>query len=123
MSTARDFITLAFKEAGVLGVGQTLLSEDVDDGLTYLKRMMSVWQKKRWLVPMLYDLAMPGNNLKSNKIGPGQYWNAPRPDKIQSAYIIQLNTGSTTPVSLPCKIIPSYEDYARIVVKDLNSLP
>ncbi|MES1989055.1 MAG: hypothetical protein V4440_13695 [Pseudomonadota bacterium] len=121
--TARDFITLAFKEAGVLGVGQTLLAEDINDGLTYLRRMMSQWQKRRWLVPYLYDIAMPGNGLKSNKIGPGQYWNAPRPDKIQSAYIIQNISGTTTPVSLPCRLIFSYEDYALIAVKDLNSLP
>jgi hypothetical protein len=122
MPTARDIITLAMKEAGVLGVGQTLLSEDINDGMTYLRRMMSVWQKKRWLVPALYDLAMPGNNLISNKIGPGQYWNAARPDKIQSAYIIQQVEGGT-PVSIPCKLIFSYEDYSRIVVKNLNSMP
>lgn len=120
--TARDFISLAMKEAGVLGVGQSLLSEDINDGMTYLRRMLSTWQKKRYLVPALYDISMPGNNLKSNKIGPGQYWNASRPDKIQSAYIIQ-QVGGGTPVSLPCRIIFSYEDYSRIVVKDLNSLP
>lgn len=122
MPTTRDIITLAMKEAGVLGVGQTLLAEDVNDGMTYLRRMMAVWQKKRWLVPMLYDIAMPGNNLKSNKIGPGQYWNAARPDKIRSAYIIQQVAGGT-PVSLPCRLIFSWEDYSRIVVKNLNSLP
>ncbi len=120
--TARDFINLAMKEAGVLGVGQTLLAEDIDDGFTYLRRMLSMWQRKRWLVPMLYDLTMPGNNLKSNKIGPGQYWNAPRPDKIAAAYIVQRNTGST-PVSMGCRILTSYEDYAKIAVKELNSLP
>jgi hypothetical protein len=122
MPTARDIITLSFKDAGVLGVGQSLLAEDVVDGLTYLRRMLALWQRKRWLVPMLYDLAMPGNGAISNKIGPGQYWNAARPDKIQSAYIIQLATG-TTPVSLPCRIITAYENYAQIVTKNLNSLP
>lgn len=122
MVTARDFVNLAFKEAGVLGVGQTLLAQDVTDGFTYLKRMMSQWQKKRWLVPNLIDISVQGNSLKSNKIGPGQYWNAARPDKIQSAYLIQLQTGSTTPVSLPVRLIFSYEDYALIAIKDLNSL-
>ncbi len=120
--TARDIITLAMKEAGVLGVGQTLLSEDINDGLTYLRRMLSLWQRKRWLVPMLYDLSVIGNGLKSNKIGPGQYWNAPRPDKIAAAYIVQRNTGST-PVSIGCRILSAYEDYATIAVKELASLP
>jgi hypothetical protein len=120
--TARDFINLAAKEAGILGVGQSLLSEDINDCFTLLRRMMSQWQKRRWLVPYLYDIVMPGNGNVSNKIGPGQYYNAPRPDKIQSAYIVQLNTGPN-PVSMPCKLIFSYEDYALIAVKNLPSLP
>lgn len=120
--TAREIITLSFKEAGVLGVGQTLLAEDINDGLTYLTRMMAAWQTKRWLVPMLVDISVTANGQKSNKIGPGQYWNAPRPDKIQSAYVIQLGTGQN-PVSMPCRIIYSYEDYALIAIKELPSLP
>ena len=110
------------KEAGVLGVGQTLLAEDVNDGFTYLKRMVAQWQKKRWLVPSLLDISTVGNSNKSNPIGPGQFWNAPRPDKIQGGYIVQLNTG-TTPVSLPLYPIFSYEDYIQISIKNLNSLP
>lgn len=123
MSTARDFVNLAMKETGVLGVGQTLLAEDIADGFTYLKRMMALWQKKRWLVPNLIDISVRGNSLKSNKIGPGQYWNAARPDKIQSAYMILLQSGVSTPVSIPCKLIFSYEDYALIALKDLPSFP
>lgn len=30
--TARDILTLSFKEAGILGVGQTLLAEDSNGG-------------------------------------------------------------------------------------------
>lgn len=123
MPTARDFINLSMREAGVLGVGQTLLAQDTDDGFTYLKRMMAAWQKKRWLVPNLIDISVVGNGLKSNKIGPGQYWNAARPDKIQSAYMILLQSGVSTPVSIPCKLIFSYEDYALIALKELSSFP
>lgn len=122
MTTARDFVNLAAKEAGLLGVGQTLLSEDINDCFTLLRRMFSQWQKRRWLVPNLIDISAVGNGLISNKIGPGQYWNHPRPDKIQSAYIVQLNTGQN-PISMPCRLIFSYEDYAQIAVKNLPSLP
>lgn len=120
--TARDIITLAMKEAGVLGVGQSLLSEDVSDGFIYLQRMIAQWQRRRWLVPNLIDIAMPGNNNISNTIGNGGYYNTPRPDKIQAGYMVQNNTGST-PVSLPLFPIFSYEDYARIAIKNLNTLP
>jgi hypothetical protein len=125
MPTARDFVTLAMKEAGVLGVGQTLLAEDINDGFTLLSRMMASWQKKRWLVPSLYEIQAIGNGAKSNLIGPGQYWNAARPDKIQAAYFKQLNAGSneSTLVSFPLIPIWSYEDYSLVQLKDLASWP
>lgn len=110
------------REAGVLGVGQTLLPEDTNDGFIYLKRMVAQFQRRRWLVPSLIDIATFGNGLISNPIGNGQFWNIPRPDKIQGGYIVQ-QTGGTTPISLPLYPIYSYEDYIQIAVKNLNSLP
>jgi hypothetical protein len=138
MPTARDFITLAMKEAGVLGVGQSLLAEDINDGFTILNRMLAQWQKKRWLVPSLYDIAASGNSLKSNPIGPGQYYNALRPDKIQAAYFKQIggafnsdfsnsfnisNGGDNSQVSFQLIPIWSWEDYARVQLKELSSWP
>jgi hypothetical protein len=58
MTTARDFITLCLREAGVTGVGQTPLPEDITDGFTILSRMLSQWQKRRWLVPNLIDTSL-----------------------------------------------------------------
>lgn len=110
------------REAGVLGVGQTLLSEDLNDGFTLLTQMLNQWQRRRWLVPALTKVSAIGNNEKSNPIGPGQYYNALRPDKVQSAYFIQRNTGQT-PVSFPLRALWSWEDYARVALKDLNSWP
>jgi hypothetical protein len=122
MTTARDLITLALKQAGILGVGQTPLAEDTNDCFTLLQQMIGQWQIKRWLVPALMDIFTIGNSAKSNPIGPGQFWNVPRPNDIKGGYIKQLNTG-ITPVSLPLRKIFSYEDYIQIAVKDLNSLP
>lgn len=122
MSTARDFITLALKEAGVLGIGQEANAEDINDCFTLLNRMLSQWQKKRWLVPNLVDIYAPGNSARSNLIGPGQYYNYQRPDKIQAAYFKQLNSGADN-VSYPLTPIWSYEDYSRIALKELNSWP
>lgn len=120
--TARDIVSLALKEIGVLGVGQTALPEDINDGFTLLRRFLAQWQKRRWLVPSLIKITTVGNGLESNLIGPGQFWNAPRPSKISAGWITQLNTGSN-PVSLPLSQIFSYQDYAKIQVKALNSLP
>lgn len=122
MTTARDIIELAAKEAGILGVGQTLLAEDTNDIFVLLKRMVAQYQRKRWLVPSLVDISTVGNGNISNPIGSGQFWNIPRPDKVQGGYIVQLNTGST-PISLPLTPIFSYEDYIQIAVKQLATLP
>jgi len=122
MATAREFVTLAMKEAGVIGVGQTPLAEDINDCFTLLTRMLNFWQKKRWLIPNLIDVTANGNNAISNLIGPGQYYNTLRPDKIQAAYFKQ-RTGGSDQVSYFLTPIWSYEDYIRIGLKTLNSWP
>ena len=121
-TTARDLVTLALKEAGVLGVGQTALAEDISDGFTLLRRMLAQWQKKRWLIPMLIDVKADGNDLVSNPIGVGEYWNTPRPDKLQAAYFV-LKDSEPNPVSYPLALIWSYEDYSKIALKELDSFP
>lgn len=140
MPTARDICTLALKEAGVLGLGLTANAEDINDTFKLLNRMLAQWQRKRWLVPSLYEIAALGNNQQYNLIGPGQYYNAIRPDKVQAAYFVQLtgqggfdsgfnpgfDIGSNTysgPVSFPLIAIWSWEDYARVQLKQLNSWP
>lgn len=125
--TATDICTLALKEAGVLGVGQSPLPEDINDTFTLLNRMFAQWQRRRWIVPSLYDIGATMNGAKSNPIGPGQFWNAQRPDKVQAAYFIQRgnNNPTTGPnaVSFPLIPIYSYENYSALALKNLLSWP
>lgn len=120
--TARDLITLSLKQAGILGVGQTALAEDINDCFTLLMQMVAQWNKNRWLVPALIDIKTVGNNAVSNTIGPGAFWNVARPGQVKGGYIVQLNTG-TNAISLPLRQIFSYEEYIGVTVKNLNSLP
>ena len=122
MPTARDIIELSMKEAGVLGVGQTLLAEDINDGLTYLQRLTDQWQKRRWLIPALETFTITCTGQKSYTIGPTGNLDIVRPPRLNAVYVIQRNTGQT-PVSLPLAPLFSYEDYALLAVKDLHSLP
>jgi len=125
MTTAREICELALTEAGVVGLGQTANAEDINKAFRLLHNMLAQWRKRRWLVPNLIDISAPGNSLISNKIGPGQYYNTARPDKIQAAYFKQLNSGEVAnDVSYPLIPIWSYEDYAtKIQLKNLNSWP
>jgi len=122
MTTARDLCTDSLKEAGVLGVGQTALPEDINDAFTRLQRMIAVWQKQRWLVPSLQEFEITADGSKFYTVGLGGDINIIPPSDIKGGYVIQRNTGQN-PVSLPLKKIFSYEDYIRITVKDLPSLP
>lgn len=127
MTTARDFVTDALRAAGVTGLGQDPMAEDIVAGYKILTRMLSQWQKRRWIVPNLIDISARGNNQRSNLIGPGQYYNTKKPDKIQAAYFYQRASGqpnNNNAVSFPLRPIYSYEDYAnKIALKYLNSWP
>lgn len=122
MTTARTLCNDALKEAGILGVGQTALPEDINDAFTRLQRMVAVWQKNRWLVPSLQEYSFTASSERFYTVGLGGDINIIPPSDIKGAYIVQRNTGQT-PVSLQLQKIFSYEDYIRIAVKDLNSLP
>jgi len=122
MTTARDLCLDAINESGANGVGQTPLAEDINAAFTRLQRMVAVWQTNRWLVPSLQNIKFNSTGAKSYSVGIGGDINIQRPDDIKSAYVVQLNTGST-PVSLGMEKIFAYENYAQIAVKDLFSLP
>lgn len=120
--TIRDIVTLALRAAGVTGLGQDPLPEDINLGYTLFSRMLAQWQVKRWLVPGLTDISAVADGSISNKIGPGHHYDAIRPDKINAAYFVQLNTQNPV-VSYPLRPIFSREDYARLSLKTLNSFP
>jgi hypothetical protein len=122
-TTALDILTLAFKDAGILGVGQSMLPEDYNDALTRMNMMIAQWRVKRWLVWHLVDKSVLSTGAQSYTVGPGGdidvSW---RPDKIESAYF-RVNPGSTgtQSVDYPLQILFSMEDYARITLKKLES--
>lgn len=122
MTTARELCLDAIKESGALGVGQTALAEDINDAFTRLQRMVKVWQANRWLTPSLQHVSFTADGSKSYTFGLGGDIDMRRPNDIKGAYVVQLHTGST-PISLQLSKIFSFEDYIRIAVKDLQSLP
>jgi len=125
VQTARDFCEDALRAAGIVGVGQTALDQDIVDAFKALNRMLAQWQKRRWLVPNLYSVSAVANGAKSNLIGPGQYYNAARPDKIQAAYFRQIGAdlGGPNQVTFPLIRINSWEDYSLLALKELRSWP
>lgn len=119
--TPRDIIILALKQAGVLGQGQTPSAEDTNDAFKLLNMMMGQWNRKRWLIYRLQDVAFVSTGAASYTVGLGGNFNTARADRIQAAFVRLLN--GPTPVDAPLAVITSREDYNRIAIKAQTGFP
>lgn len=123
MATAGDIITLALKQAGIIGVGQTAQAEDSTDCLTILNMMISQWQKKRWLVYHLVDVGLNCTGAQSYTVGPGGDFDVARPDRLEAAFFRQIVQSQPAQIDYPLELLQSREDYNNIALKQLTSFP
>lgn len=121
MTTALDLISFAYKDAGLLGLGQTLSGQNAQDGLTRCNRMLAQWRRKRWLVWHLLDVSRVSTGATSYTIGAGGDFNTPRPDRLEGGCFVRLLPAGGQPTDYPLMIIPSREDYSRITLKSMVS--
>ena len=127
ISTVGDLITLALKDSGVLGVGQTALAEDANDALSRLNMMLGQWNRRRWLIYHLVDTYLQSAGAQSYTIGTGGQFNVTRPAKIAAAFS-RMNPGangqpSASSVDYPLEIVAAREDWNQIKVKGIASFP
>jgi hypothetical protein len=120
--TAIDLITLALKDIGALGIGQSASADDTLDAFNTLNMMLGQWQGERLSVYHLVDTAIPSTGKQTYTIGTGGDFNIQRPVKINAAYA-RLNAGSSNPIDYPLTVLDSMEDYSRIPLKSLQSFP
>lgn len=122
-TTPQSLITLALKDAGVLGVGQTALAEDMNDCFTRLNYLLAQWQRKRWLVWGLTNLLLPSTGANSYTVGPtGNFVTPVRPDRLEDGcFFRQLVQSSPNQVDYPLELLESWEDYNKITLKQLLS--
>ena len=121
--TVRDLLSLSLNDAGVVGVGQDALAEDMDKAVRRFNDLLSEWNVKRWLVYALKTVYLTSTGSQTYTIGPGgSFEETVRPDKIESAFFRQLipSPGSNPP-DYPLKIITSREDYNTIALKNLST--
>ena len=123
MTTGRQIITLALKDAGVIGVGQTPLADDINDAQLRLNWMLTQWRRKRWLIMHLVELEFVSTGVAEYTVGPqGNFNTSQRPDKIEYAFLRQINvTAPALQPDYPLAILQSREDYSRITLKELQS--
>jgi hypothetical protein len=122
VKTPQALLTLALKDCGATGVGQTPSAEDLNDAFDTLNMMLAQWNRKRWLVFHLVDAVIPSTGAASYTIGPGGDLNrAVRPDRIESGFFRQVLSNPPNQVDYPLEILQSREDYNRIALKKLPS--
>jgi hypothetical protein len=118
-TTVYDLCRQALKDAGVLGVGQTPLSEDINDAWVRLQWMLQQWERSRWMIfhTVTYIIPCVPTQITPYSVGPGGQINTEspsdfnsdynpdfggnqltvRPNQIESAFFQQNTTGSGTP--------------------------
>jgi hypothetical protein len=121
--TAQDIVNLALKSAGLLGVGQTALTEDINDTFSMLNGMLGQWNRKRWLIWHLIDVSFVSTGAQSYSVGLGGDFDIPRPDRLEDAYFRQIVSSTPNQIDYPLKVLQAREDYDKIDLKGLVSWP
>jgi hypothetical protein len=120
-------------DAGVVGIDESIEQPMLNRAFTQLNWLLAQWARKRWLVYRIQDYSFISNGSQDpypvGAIGTstvGININ-PRPDRLEYAFVRFLqntgNTSGTTPVDVDLDIVKSHEDYARIAVKKVGTLP
>jgi hypothetical protein len=124
-TTCIQLIYLALRLAGRITDMQSVTdgSKDVADAFAMLVMMMGQWQRKRWLVPDLTDVAFVSTGALSYTVGPAGNFVVPRPDRIDSAFARLLATSGGSTFDYQLGIIGTREEYNRIGLKSLHSVP
>ena len=134
--TAGDLCQQALKECGAVGIGTAPLAEDLEDAQFRLQSMLQQWNNQRWLVYHLVTYSATSQGQQVYTVGPGGNIDPgvqtdlfpalpsyQRPDRIESAFLRQLQNSVPNQIDYPLVSLPSMEDYNRIALKSLVSFP
>jgi len=128
VTTPADIIRLVLKDTGVLGVGQTATAEDTNDVFDTMNMMLGEWASKRWLLYHLLDLSVVSTGNMTYTIGPGgniDTGSMQRPDRMEDGCYFRQIVSASSPnqIDYPLQLLSSREDYSRIGLKQLTTIP
>lgn len=116
--SANDLIRLAAKQLGVLGIGQTLSGEDVQDCFSMLNMMLNQFSEETLTVYQTADLNFQATGAQTYSVGSG--------GDIQIAYPPVSILGaevSLNGVVKPLRVVQSKTDFRRVTLPSLVSFP
>lgn len=128
VTTPADIIRLVLKDTGVIGVGQTASAEDTNDCFDTLNIMIGEWASKRWLIYQLLDYSIVSTGAMTYTIGPGgniDTGSMQRPDRLEDGNFFRqiITASSPNQIDYPLRLLNSREDYNRIGLKQLQTIP
>lgn len=122
-----QLITNSLQDAGVIGIDEDVEQPILNRAFNQANWLLATWARKRWLCYYIQDYSFVSTGANSYAVGLNQTINInPRPDRLEYAFVRFLNNTSIPsqlPVDIPLEIIQSHEDYSRIAVKTVGTLP
>lgn len=94
--TIRDLLIWVLRESGAIAAGQVPLAVDISDSFNRANLLLAQWQRKRWMVYHLLDIACISTGSNQYTVGPGQQFSiANRPERIYSGFYRQFPGGAS----------------------------
>lgn len=125
-----DLLTNALQDAGIAGIDEDIEPAYLTRAFRQANWLLAQWARKRWLVYWIEDYSFISNgslNYPVGAIGAGTVGIhiSPRPDRLEYAFLRFVNQSPPggLQVDIPLDIIQSHEDYSRIAVKTVGTLP
>lgn len=122
----QTLIVNALQDAGIVGIDEDVEPAVLQRAVRQCNWILAQWARKRWLTYRIQDYSFIATGAQAYAVGPGGVINiSPRPDRLEYAFLrfLQQVPSGGTPVDIPIDIIQSHEDYSRITVKSIGTLP
>ena len=125
VDTFGALLTNALRDAGIVGEDESPQQAQINRAFSHGQWLMAQWARKRWLEYRIADYSFISTGAFNYPVGKGQTIDInPRPDRLEYAFLRFINTSPPQfPVDIPIGIIQSHEDYSRITVKTIGTLP
>jgi hypothetical protein len=126
VDTCGDLIANMLQDAGIVGIDEFIEPAYQQRAFRQVNWLLSQWSRKRWLTYRIQDYSFISTGALNYSVGLNSAINInPRPDRLEYAFLRFLNQTPSggLPVDIPIDIIQSHEDYSRITVKTVGTLP
>lgn len=121
-STVLQLITDALMDAGIVGIDEAIEQPVLNRAFTQANRMLAQWNNKRFLVFHLANYGFVSTGAQSYTVGAGMNFPInPRPDRLESAFLRQIQPSNGQQIDWPLDIITARENYDQIILKTLGT--